>query len=108
MDERYDRQHMYGDVKFYLSFYTPDEEQCRMLMLKLLEQSVRDYCSLSASQLGNEQLIWQEARAFLFDNEYQFNWGEYELTLESFLDIIDLDIDWVREQTQKKFEARKR
>ena len=108
MDDRYNRQHAYGEVKFYLSFYTPDEEQCRMLMLKLLEQSVRDYCSLEGSQLANEQLIWEEAKAFLFDNDYHFYWGEYDFTLESFLDILDLNVDWVREQTQKKFKVRKR
>jgi hypothetical protein len=106
MDDRYNREHSYGEVTFYLSYYVPDEEQCRILMLKLLEQAVRDYCSMARSDLANEKLIWEEARAFLFDDDYQFRWGGYELSLESFLDILDLDINWVREQTQKKFEAR--
>ena len=97
---------MYGEVKFHLSDYIPSKEQCRILMLKVLEQAVRDYCSLAKSELANEQQQWEEARAFLMDKNYHFKLGDYDLTLESFLDILDLDVDWVREQTRKKFKAR--
>jgi len=106
MNERFDKEHSYGEVRFYLADYMPNEEQCRILMLKVLEQAVRDFCSLARSELANEQQTWEEARAFLFENGYHFRWGDWELTLESFLDILDLDVRWVREQTQKKFEAR--
>ena len=99
---------MHGEVKFHLSDYMPNEEQCRILMLKVLEQAVRDYCSLASSKLSNEQQMWEEARAFLMDRDYLFRWGKYELTLESFLDILDLDVNWVREQTRKRFQARNR
>lgn len=75
-------------------------------MLKVLEQTVRDYCSLAKTELANERQIWEEARAFLMDKNYRFQWGEYELALESFLDILNLNTDWVRAQAQKKFIAR--
>lgn len=106
MEDRYNKEYTHGNVKFFLSDYMPNEEQCRILMLKVLEQAVRDYCSLADSKLTNEQLMWNEAKAFLMDDDYHFNWGDYELNLESFLDILDLDINWVREQTRKKFQAR--
>lgn len=76
-------------------------------MLKVLEQAVRDYCSLVESSIPNELATWEEARDFLFDDEYYFFWGDMELRLEDFLDILDLDIMWVREQTAKKFNERK-
>ena len=103
MEERYNRVYKCGDVSFYLSDFRPEPEQCRFLMLKVLEQAVRDYCSFVDSDIPSEQTSWGLARDFLFDNDYRFMWGDREVSTEEFLDLIDLDVHWVREQTQKRF-----
>lgn len=106
MNDRYDKDYTYGDVKFHLSDFAPDIEECRILMMKVLEQAIRDYISLSNSELPNDRETWESARDFLYDEEYRFKWGDLELSTEEFLDILDLDISWVRDQTTKKLERK--
>lgn len=103
---RYNKGHSYGDVRFYLADFMPTEEQCRYMMLKVLEQAVRDYCSLANSEIASDHETWLLAKEFLFDEEYRIMWGDLELSTEDYLDIIDLDIRWVREQTIKRFNRR--
>lgn len=103
LKDRYNREHKHGNVTFYLSDFTPEPEQCRFLMLKVLEQTVRDYCSLVTSELPNERVTWEMARDFLFDDNYKIMWGDWELNIVEFLEILDIDADWFREQTTKKF-----
>lgn len=105
--ERYDREYRYGDVEFFLSDFMPTPEQCRFLILKVLEQAVREYCAFVNSKIPSEQASWELARDFLFDNEYKFMWGDMETSLEGFLDLVDLDVEWVRDQTKKKLERTK-
>jgi hypothetical protein len=107
MDNRYNQEYTHGSVVFYLSDCMPDMEQCRFLILKVLEQAVRDYCSLSGSELPNEQLIYHQAKEFLYNDQYYLMWGGLELTTEELLQLVDLDISWVREQTTRKSKARK-
>jgi hypothetical protein len=102
MSDRYDKEYVYGTVTFYLSDFMPDLEECRLLMLKVLEQSIRDYCSLQNSETLVERETWESARDFLFDDEYRISWGDMSLKTEEFLDIVDLDIQWVRDQVNKK------
>ena len=106
MEERYDKEHTYGKVRFYLSDFVPDIEECRILMLKVLEQAIRDYISLADSELQSDKETWESAKDFLYDDEYRLIWGDYELSIEEYLDILDLDINWVRSQTTRKFESR--
>lgn len=106
MENRHDRNHMYGEVRFYLADFIPSLEQSRYLMLKVLEQSVRDYCALIDSDIPNEQYLWEEAKEFIFDDSYRIMWGDWELSTEEFLDVLDIDIAWFREQTIKKFQKR--
>ena len=103
---RYNREHRHGDVTFYLSDFKPEPEQCRFLMLKVLEQAVRDYCALVDSVVPNERVLWETARDFIFDDEYKIAWGDWNLNIVEFLEILDIDASWFREQTTKKFKAR--
>lgn len=102
-ENRRDKEYLYNEVRFYLSDFIPDMEQSRYLMLKVLDQSMRDYISLYNSDSPNEQILWEEARDFIYNDDYRIMWGSLELSIEAFLDILDLEIDWVREQTTKKF-----
>lgn len=106
IDDRYEKEHSYGEVKFFLSDYTPNIEEVRFLLMKVIEQAVRDYCSLSNAELPAEKLLWETAKGFIFDDDYRICWGDKEYSFEDILNILDLDIAWFREQTQKKFKAR--
>lgn len=96
MSERYDRTYEYGTVSFYLENFLPDMEECRILMLKVLEQTIRDYITLDPSKSQNDFNVWDNARSFLFEEDYFFMWGDKEITTETFLDILDLNIKWIR------------
>jgi hypothetical protein len=106
MDDRYDKDYVYGNVRFHLADFVPDVEECRILMLKVLEQAIRDYMSLQNSELPNDREAWESARDFLYDDEYRLKWGDMEISTEEYLDIIDLDINWVRDQTTKKLKSK--
>jgi hypothetical protein len=101
---RYDCYHVYGNVTFYLANHLPDLDEVHLLLMKVLEQAVRDYCSLHTSDLHSDQLIWEESRDFIFDDSYRFMWGDRELSFSDLLDILNLDVSWFRVQTKKKFE----
>jgi hypothetical protein len=74
----------------------PHIDECRYLILKLTEQAIRDFLSLEHSNAPIEQVYFQTARFFLFHDEYTIDWGPEERTLEDLLDVIGLDIDWIR------------
>ena len=103
---RYNRWHNYGEVFFYLmdfSTYPVYPEQARYLLLKVIEQAIRDYIALVNSTIPSEQQLWETARGFLFDDEYIVNWGNKEINLEEALMMLDLDISWVRKEVNRKF-----
>lgn len=100
-EKRY--EHKYNQIKFYLSDYIPNPEECRMLMLKMLEQGIRDYISLYDAQLPSDKLSWEEAKRFIFDDDYIFDWGNLVMNLEDMLDILDLNIHWVRKRIVIRF-----
>lgn len=102
MIDRYDAWHTYGKVRFYLPAYTPDIEEVRLLMMKVLEQAVREYCSLQQPTNIHEQQTYDLAKDFLFDDNYYFMWGDIEMSLSDMLDILDIDTQWFREQTIRK------
>ena len=105
LQDRYDKEHKYGNITFYLSSYEPYPEQCRYLMLKVIDQAIRDYCLLVDSELPNERVAWETARAFIYD-DYYIEWGTWNISAEEFLAILDIDILWFREQVTRKFNNR--
>lgn len=105
MSDRYNKEYIYGEVSFYLSDFTPDIEECRILILKVLEQTIRDYLSLKDSSLPSDRESWESANDFLFNSEHKILWGDLDLFVEEYLDIVDLDIHWVRDQVRKKLKG---
>lgn len=103
---RYDKWHSYGEVCFYLSDYDIDSEQARYLLFKVIEQSIRDYISLVDSSIPSEQQFWETARGFLFDDEYRIEWGNININAEEALDILDLNLDWVRGEVLRKYKEK--
>ncbi len=103
---RYESWHETGTVKFYLSDYVPNTEECRFLLIKIVEQSVRDYTSLADSEEPELIDICKEARDFIFDDDYYIAWGDLELNLPMILEILDIDVGWFRDKTRKKLSDR--
>ncbi len=99
---RYKEWHQAGSARFYLEDYLPDIEECKFLLLKVVEQAVRDYCSFADSVEPELIDICKEARDFIFDDEYFIEWGGRELNLQIIMDILDVDIDWFRKKTRHK------
>jgi hypothetical protein len=94
--------HEAGSVRFFLEDYTPDDEECKFLLLKVIEQAVRDFISFADSTEPELVEICLEARSFLFDDDYYIDWGEQELNLATIMDILDIDIEWFRSKTRQK------
>lgn len=62
----------------------------------MIEQAIRDYFNLSRSIVPIEVQYFESAAGFLFDDDYLFRWGDYEISLENVLDYLHIDIDWFR------------
>ena len=103
---RYNKNHYYGTVEFYLGDFCPDPEQSRFLLLKVMEQAIRDDISLADSESPAEQLLWEEAEGYLFNDEYKISWGDLEVNLDDILTMIDMDISWVRKEVRRKFKEK--
>ena len=104
--DRYNRLHSYGSVTFFLSDYTPNMEECRFLVLKVVEQAVRDYISLFGSNSNSEKTLWDTAKGFIFDDEYRIMWGDKETSTEDLLHYVDIDISYLRERVRKQFKEK--
>jgi hypothetical protein len=101
---RYHRWYEEGNVKYYLEDLELSVQDCKIIILKILEQAVKDYIAFDQSTEEQERIAYQTAQAFLFDPSYTLDWGSPEpITSTHLLELIDIDIDWVREQTRKKF-----
>lgn len=106
LQQRYNTAHPAGKHKqFYLQNYMPNEEESRFILLKVVEQAVRDYVNLIKFLHDEDiKLVWEEAKDFLFDDDYSIDWGEKELYLLDILNILEIDIEWFRNKTRKRFE----
>lgn len=101
-DGRYNKIHSDGKVEFTLSDFNMTEDQSRFLVLKILEQAIRDYCAYQNPKTKSEREACESAHGFLFDDDWRIGIGDWELSPAELLDFVDLDIEWVRKQTLKK------
>jgi hypothetical protein len=76
----------------------PQLDECRYLIIKIVEQAVRDFISLGNSSAPIERNYYETACEFLFDNEYKIDYGGKERSLQDLLDILDIDVQWFRER----------
>ena len=100
---RYDKTHEYKGVEFYLSNYTPDDEECKIIILKIIEQASRDYLSLYKGKTAALQHSWETARDFIFKDNYLINWGMNILTPAQLMELVDIDIEWLRRKMRERF-----
>jgi len=79
----------------------PHIDECRHLILKIVEQAVRDFLSLSSSSAPIERKYYETACDFLFDDNYRIDYGGVDKSLRDLLDILDYDVEWFRERIVK-------
>lgn len=104
---RYDRDYLYGSIMFHLSNFEIPPDQSRFLLLKIVEQAVRDYTTEGIDTSADKE-IWESARDLIYNDEYYFDWGDWVINLEEALDLLNIDISWFRSQTTKKYKDRKK
>lgn len=97
---RYGVTHTWGDVSFFLQDFHPHEDECKYLLLKILEQSIRDYVNLDRADSTVEKQYFETAREFLFNDEYWIDYGGVDFNLQSVLDVLDIGIEWFREHVE--------
>lgn len=106
MADRYNRYYKHGEVTFYLGDHAPDMEESRFLILKVMEQAIRDYLALEEAQTTHEVFLWQTAAGFIFDDDYRLMWGDQELSPEDLLGMVDINISWLRQKVRQKAQAK--
>lgn len=84
----------------------PHIDECRHLILKIIEQAVRDFLSLGQSNAPIEQQYYETACQMIFDDDYMVDYGGEEKSLQDLLDIVDLEVDWLREQVVRQKDKR--
>ena len=76
----------------------PHLDECKRLIAEMIKQAVRDLYNFEEAVLPAERELYNTAVDFIFDDECFVDWGGKERCLRDFLDILDLQIDWFREQ----------
>lgn len=77
-------------------YILPKIDECKILILKIIEQAIRDYLSLTNATAPIEKYYYETATNLIFNDEYTIDYGGTDKTLEDLLDIVNLDIDWLR------------
>jgi hypothetical protein len=87
------------DPKLLVNNSYPAEDECRHLLLKIIEQAVRDFINLRSDDITSaEKLARETAKGLLFDDDFLIDWGGISLDLERILALWDLEVDWFRER----------
>jgi hypothetical protein len=84
----------------------PTDEESRYLILKIIEQAVRDFVTLRTASAPIEIEYFETACEFIFDDEYAIDYGGIDMTLKQLLGILDIDILWFRERVLRLLEEK--
>tara|TARA_Y100000310_G_C20637076_1_gene791759 strand:+ start:541 stop:900 length:360 start_codon:yes stop_codon:yes gene_type:complete len=103
LKDRYDKTHQYKETKFYLSNYLPNQEECKIIILKIVEQASRDYLALHNAGSPALKYAWETAKDFIFTENYLIDWGGQDVTPRYLLDLVDINIEWLRRKMKERF-----
>lgn len=84
---------------------TPELDECRNILLQVIKQAMDDIQAFKDKTKPEQVEIYQTAYLFLFDDDYFIKWGDIELNLEQICEIINLDIDWIRQKLSQQIEV---
>jgi hypothetical protein len=83
-------------------------EDTKLLLFKVVEQAIRDYCTVNALPGTRQYWYWETARDFIFSDDYFIEWGDSQFNLDMVCEIIGVDIDWLRMKSKQRFLEEKR
>ena len=93
------------DDDVFVNRTTPELDECRNILLQVIKQAMDDIHSFKDKIKPEQVEIFQSAYSFLFDDEHYIQWGDIELNLEQICEIINLDIDWIRQKLSHQIEV---
>ena len=82
----------------HLKYTLPHTDECKHLIYKIIFQAIRDFFNLKHSALLQDQFDYNTACEFLFDDTYTIDYGGTDKSFKDLLDILDMDIVWLREK----------
>lgn len=94
------------DLELKAEEYIVNLDETRILFLKIIEQSIRDFVNLKKSTVPIEQGYFETAKSFLFDPEHTIDWFVYEITLEEILDYLNIDYLWFMRKLNKLLDSK--
>ena len=86
--------------------YIVTDDETRILFLKMIEQSIRDYINLANSTVPIEIQYHQSAKAFLLDETYFIQWGKLDINIENILDYLQIEHEWFYRKLEIIIESR--
>lgn len=78
----------------------PFEDESKILILKIIEQAIKDYLTLENRVGPIDQFNFESAREFLFNDEYKIRYGIYNFNLEELTHFLGLNIEWIRDKAR--------
>ncbi len=105
---RYTEVHEWGNTRFTLTYFEPQHDECKFLLMKVVEQAVRDFINLEFSTIPIEKVYYESATGFLFDTDYRIDYGGHEMSFSDVLDCLDMEAIWFREQVSKLKERKRK
>jgi hypothetical protein len=83
----------------------PNIQECHYLILQVINQAIKDYEHYRNKTREDDKAIFESARAFLFDDDYCFDWGDHQVNLDYLCSLIDIEIGWLRNKIVEKLEV---
>jgi len=81
--------------------------ECNAFILYFLQKTIEDYLLLYKAKTKPSQKYYTSAAELLFNDNYYIDWGENNpVNLKQILEMIDLDIGWIRKRVNKLREER--
>lgn len=84
----------------------PNQEQVHYLILKIIEQAVKDYEFYKDKTKEEDIFIYETARDFIFDDAYLVQWGDEELSPAQLCDIVEIEIAYLRKQVASRLDPK--
>jgi hypothetical protein len=80
----------------------PTIEQAPMVVLKVIEQAIKDCVVMYGERRFDGNPTWLTAYDFIFDDEFLVEWGEILISPEEMMSLVGLNIEYMREMVRKK------
>ena len=78
------------DIERLAEDFVVNKDETKILLLKILEQAIRDYNNLAKSKIPIEIGYFETAKDFLFNREHFIFWGDLEINIVDILDYLYL------------------